>query len=451
MWNVEAVQTGTVYPDSYVIICGHFDSVSDQPMQSAPGADDNATGTTAVLTAAEILSNHAFEYSIRYVCFSGEEQGLVGSFHYSSWARLNDVDIVGVLNFDMLGYWESGVDKDLEIETNRASRWLAEAVINAAELYTDTAYELHIDDWAWWGDHWYFWRTGYAAVNHEEAWDWLDPDFNPYYHTTNDRLEHLDPDFTAGNIEVGVAALATLAGYVPPVSVSFDIRPGSCRNPFNPKSRGVLPTLLLGSEELDVRDIDVASLRIEESASPSATRIADKGSAGDNNGHPCTDMSPDGIADLSLKFSTRDIAATLGPVGKGDIVPLRLTGRLVDGTHITGEDVVVIVGGGNAAPQAADAGLPETFVLYPNAPNPFNPTTRIRFDVPPEAGTVTLRIYDVGGRLVRTLVNETQAAGQNAVTWDGLTDAGSPVAAGVYLVRLTGPGFAQTRKMMLLK
>ncbi|MDH3457646.1 MAG: M28 family peptidase, partial [Gemmatimonadota bacterium] len=424
---------------------------SNQPMQLAPGADDNATGTTAVLTAAEILSRHAFAYSIRYVCFSGEEQGLVGSFHYSSWARRNNVDIVGVLNFDMLGYWESGVDKDLEIETNRASRWLAEATINAAELYTDTPYELHIDDWAWWGDHWHFWRTGYAAVNHEEAWDWLDPDFNPYYHTTNDRLEYLDPDFTVGNIEVGVAALATLAGYVPPVSVSFEIRPGSCRNPFNPKSRGVLPTLLLGSEELDVRDIDVASLRIEESVSPSATHIADLGSAGDNNGHPCADMSPDGIADLSLKFSTRDIAATLGPLAKGDLVPLRLTGLLVDGTHIMGEDVVVIVGACNAAPHAEEAGPPKTFVLYPNAPNPFNPITRIRFDVPPEGGTVTLRIYDVGGRLVRTLVNGTQAAGQKAVMWDGLTDAGIPVAAGVYLYRLTGPGFAQTRKMMLLK
>ncbi|UCG51467.1 MAG: M28 family peptidase, partial [Candidatus Latescibacterota bacterium] len=186
MWTVEAVQPGTLYPNSCVIICGHFDSLSEDPMVSAPGADDNATGAAAVLTAAEILSQHSFEYSIRYICFAGEEQGLVGSYFYAAQAWLDNLDIVGVLNFDMLGYWEPGMEKDLEIETNHASRWLATAVINAAELYTDTPYELHVYDWAWWGDHFWFWLRGYPAVNHEEAWDWGDPDFNPHYHLSTD-------------------------------------------------------------------------------------------------------------------------------------------------------------------------------------------------------------------------------------------------------------------------
>ncbi|UCH84464.1 MAG: M28 family peptidase, partial [Candidatus Latescibacterota bacterium] len=186
MWTVEATQIGSKYPNSYVIICGHFDSLSELPMNSAPGADDNATGTAAVLTAAEILSQHTFDYSIRYICFAGEEQGLVGSYFYATEALMENTDIVGVLNFDMLGFWRTGVDKDLEIETNNASIWLAEAVINAAELYTGTPYELHVYDWAWWGDHFWFWLRGYSAVNHEEAWDWGDPDFNPYYHTARD-------------------------------------------------------------------------------------------------------------------------------------------------------------------------------------------------------------------------------------------------------------------------
>lgn len=218
MYNVEATQTGTVYPDSFYILCGHFDSISEDPEVSAPGADDNGTGVATVLTAAEILTQYEFEYSIRYICFAGEEQGLFGSKYYARWAAQNNVGIVGVLNFDMMGYWVTGVPKDLEIETNHASQWLAAAILNAADLYTATPYELHVDDGAWWGDHASFWDEGFAAVNHEEAWDWYDPDFNPYYHTTNDLLAHVDSGFTVGNVQIGVASLATLAGLIPAVT-----------------------------------------------------------------------------------------------------------------------------------------------------------------------------------------------------------------------------------------
>ncbi len=451
MWNIEATQKGTRYPDSYVIICGHFDSASEVSMRSAPGADDNATGVAAVLTAADILSRHTFEYSIRYICFDNEELGLIGSRFYAMLARRRGIDIVGVLNFDMLGYWKPGMDKDLELEANHASQWLAGAIVNAAELYTDAEYELHVYDDACWADHWYFWRTGYAAVTHGGAYDWYAPDFNPYYHSTNDLLEHLDPGFTVGNIKIGIATLASLAGYVPPRSVTFDVRPGSCRNPLNPKSRGVVPALVLGSSDVDARDIDIASLRIEESVSPSAIRVVDMGSAIDDDGHPCADMSPDGIDDLRLMFSTEGIAAAMGPVGKGTIVTLHLTGRLLDGTHIVGEDAVVIVGSEGRAPLALGTEPPKMFELHQNVPNPFNPTTSIRFDVPPESGVVTLRIYDVNGRLVRTLVNGELPPGQKTVEWDGLNGAGIPAATGMYFYRLTAPGFERTRKMMLLK
>lgn len=452
MWNIEATQIGTRYPDSYVIICGHYDSTSEIPRRLAPGADDNGTGTATVLTAAEILSKYSFEYSIRYVCFDAEELMLVGSRIYTNLARRSGVDIVGVLNFDMLGYWIPGVEKDLEIETNHASQWLANAVLNAAELYTDTPYELHVYDDAWWGDHYSFWRSGYAAINHEESWDWYDPDFNPYYHSTSDRLEHVDPGFTVGNIKIGIASLATLAGYVPPICVSFDVRPGSCRNPLNPKSHGIVTALVLGSADFNVHDIDVSLLQIEESASPSSSRIVDMGSTYGGGGHPCADMSPDGIDDLRLEFLVQDIAAVLGPVGKGDIVPLRITGRLIDGTPIEGEDVAVIVGNQNREPLALGMEPTSmTFELHQNIPNPFNPTTTIRFDVPPVKGAVTLRIYDVNGRLVRSLVNGALEPGENTVEWDGLNGTGVPAATGVYFYRLTGPGFARTRKMILLK
>ena len=233
MWNVEATQTGTVYPDSFYIICGHFDSISNQARLNAPGADDNGTGVATVFTAAEILTQYDFEYSIRYICFAAEEQGLIGSQHYAAWATSVNLGIVGVLNFDMMGYWEPGVEMDLEIETNHASQWLSAAIVNAADLYTSTPYQLHVYDGAWWGDHASFWDQGYAAVNHEEAWDWGDPDFNPYYHTTEDLLTYVGSVFTVGNTKVGVAALATLVGYDPGIGVVDPATPPAFSGTFD--------------------------------------------------------------------------------------------------------------------------------------------------------------------------------------------------------------------------
>jgi hypothetical protein len=452
MWSVEATQVGARYPDSYVVICGHFDSISETPMELAPGADDNATGAAAVLTAAEILSQHTFDYSIRYICFGGEELGLIGSFFYTTDVRMQNLDIVGALNFDMLGYWEPGVEKDLEIETNVASQWLADAVLNAADLYTEAEYELHVYDWAWWGDHFYFWMYGYPAVNHEESWDWYDPDFNPYYHSTQDLPQYIDPDFTVENIRVGVASLATLADATASIQTTFDVQPGSCPNPFNPKSNGVTTVALLGTGDFDVNDISMATLRLEGVVSPVWVRIADVGSAVQGNGHPCADTTPDGIADLSMKFATQDIAAALGPVIKRDAVTLGLTCRLVDGTVIEGEDVVTIVGETDGPMLTGKTtATPETFALYQNVPNPFNPVTTIRYDVPAGGGDVSLCVYDVSGRLVRVLVNGRQTAGEKAVTWDGLNEAGSSVATGVYFYRLIAGDFNEVRKMTILK
>jgi len=209
--NVEATQTGTVYPDSIFVICGHYDSISEDPLHDAPGADDNASGTAAVMTAAAILAPHDFAYTIKYLAFSGEEQILKGSQAWVEQASQEGLAIVGALNADMVAWWTEGVDFDLEIEVNHASQWLGAAITDAADLYTAMPYELHVYDGAWWGDHASFWQYGYAAANHEESWDWGDPDFNPYYHSTQDRLEHLSPEFAVGNTRILVAALATLA------------------------------------------------------------------------------------------------------------------------------------------------------------------------------------------------------------------------------------------------
>jgi len=88
--------------------------------------------------------------------------------------------------------------------------------------------------------------------------------------------------------------------------------------------------------------------------------------------------------------------------------------------------------------------------LEQNVPNPFNPGTTIRYTVG-QGGPVQLRIYDVQGRLVRTLVNETQSARRYGVTWDGTDANGQRVASGIYFYRLTTNGRSVSRRMVLLK
>lgn len=107
--------------------------------------------------------------------------------------------------------------------------------------------------------------------------------------------------------------------------------------------------------------------------------------------------------------------------------------------------------GATTTTSVPERATPTTFALHQNVSNPFNPSTTIQFDVPASGGVVTLRIYDVSGRLVRTLINESQSVGQKSVSWNGRNDAGQQVATGTYFYRLVAPGFEQTRKMVLLK
>jgi len=94
--------------------------------------------------------------------------------------------------------------------------------------------------------------------------------------------------------------------------------------------------------------------------------------------------------------------------------------------------------------------LPHAFNLYNNYPNPFNPVTTLRYDLPEDA-LVNITIYDIMGRIVRTLINSQQNAGFKSIQWNATNDAGSPLSAGLYLYKIQADNFVQTRKMVLLK
>jgi len=94
--------------------------------------------------------------------------------------------------------------------------------------------------------------------------------------------------------------------------------------------------------------------------------------------------------------------------------------------------------------------LPNLYSLSQNYPNPFNPSTQIEFEIP-KAGFVEIQIFNVLGKQLRTLVSERLSAGRKVVTWDGTDNGGHPVASGVYFYRISTDGYAEAKKMLLLK
>ena len=94
--------------------------------------------------------------------------------------------------------------------------------------------------------------------------------------------------------------------------------------------------------------------------------------------------------------------------------------------------------------------VPEIFGLHQNYPNPFNPSTLIRYNLPTD-GLVNITIYDMIGRVAKTLVNKPQTAGYKSIHWNATNDKNEPVPAGLYFYTIQTSEFRQTRKMVLLK
>jgi len=137
------------------------------------------------------------------------------------------------------------------------------------------------------------------------------------------------------------------------------------------------------------------------------------------------------------------------------LVPDGLGGGIItwtDALYYTNSDIYAqrVDGDGNLIGVGSGEPRPALSMLEQNFPNPFNPVTVIRFAVA-EPGRVRLVVYDVSGRPVRTLVDETRTARAYEVTWDGRDDSGVSVASGVYLYSLETPGYGENRKMVLLK
>ena len=121
----------------------------------------------------------------------------------------------------------------------------------------------------------------------------------------------------------------------------------------------------------------------------------------------------------------------------------------VDTVDVTGDNRVIHVNRYDYLSTESE-GVPTEFALHENYPNPFNPTTTLRFDLP-EVSNLTLTIYNMLGQKIRTYDMQSTPAGHHALKWNATNDYGDPVGAGVYLYQLQTKDFVKTRKMVLLK
>jgi len=235
-WNVVAVRPGTTRSNELVLLTAHLD---DMPSgATAPGADDNASGSAAVLTAAGICSQYQFERSIQFVLFTGEEQGLLGSAAYAGFLKSNKAEVSAVVNLDMIA-WDGKAPPTLQLHTRTAANASFSNDLAIASIFTNvvSAYGLSSElapvikaDSAAYSDHASFWNKGYPAIVAIED-DGVD--FNPYYHTTRDTLSRFNLAYFTAAVRASVATTAHLAlpvGRVP-VDVleiaSSDWTPGS--------------------------------------------------------------------------------------------------------------------------------------------------------------------------------------------------------------------------------
>ena len=188
-----------------LLFCAHYDTILMRDLNDtesrAPGADDNASGVSVLLEISRIISQLYFEYSIRFVFFSGEEQGLWGSKHYAQYVKDRNEDIYAVVNMDMCaesGFLATNDSTNIDVDdgttgsvstNNEASQILGQKMEQNAIDYTNLniVNQWPIDN----SDYMPFEARGYICIG---AYDGSAVDGNSHYHSDTDIPSNLDID-----------------------------------------------------------------------------------------------------------------------------------------------------------------------------------------------------------------------------------------------------------------
>lgn len=457
--NIIGVLPGTGRLRGYYVVCAHYDAIAvnsfpDSTMwwceNPAPGADDNATGVATVLEAARALSDPAlsFPFDIRFVLFSGEELGRLGSIAYADSvagyrAAADDFvappdTIYGVLNVDMIGY-KRGEDEYLDachIVTNPGSDWLADWIVDTAEsLYVDLFPEFEaqtINEAHNYSDHASFWARDYDAViaiEHSSSEGW-----NPNYHTIEDELSMIYPSQLASTARMVTGAVARLAD------------PDS---QFN---------LAVFADDVVFYATSASGVRYHTDhfviGEPAPVRVDFHAFGPDGNVDVVLEVW-DGPPDEGDLLSTASFA---GAMGGGEVLTHEFEWDLDDsdfGDHLLSVRLVVtgdeessltdnVVGG---IPQRIDA--PRLFIAdHFTWPNPASDISELKFAYRLSRvtrGSVEIKVFDLLGQNIAEITlsyspgseNEGVMPGMNTVSWGSFGGAGAGLTSGVYVYQIT--------------
>jgi len=206
--NLVAAVEGSSFPGREVLMTGHYDDASQDEYNWAPGADDNASGTVSLLAAASAVKDHHLANTVKFIAFSGEEQGLLGSYAYAEEAYDRGDTILGVFNFDMIAYDGNG-DGVMEVHCGYPpeNQALGDLLIGAISDYgLSLSPQKLIGGASQASDHASFWAYNFPAIAGGEDHD----DFNPYYHTTGDRVSAFDTSYYVDFARAAVAVTSIL-------------------------------------------------------------------------------------------------------------------------------------------------------------------------------------------------------------------------------------------------
>ncbi len=417
MMNVIGELRGSDSSAGYYVLCAHYDAVGSRSAgwvwqtDPAPGADDNATGVALVLESARVLAEVKLPWSVRFIAFSGEEIGLWGSRAFAERAKERDEQILGVLNFDMVGY--NDLSHRLQLVANPASRWLAQLLMETDERFKiGLEIELLEEANARLSDHAPFWARGFDAILGIENYLPIDSTsaavrrglyrVNRQYHTVADVPDSINWDLVRRSSGLAVAFIGQFA-----------------------QSKG-LPNLAVFPGDLWTTNDDTLRLRVSNTGLASANgdiRVALQRCALDTNN--CETIYETSVR-LNLDAGdARDLA-----------VPWDRFGQSVFRLEVDVDDIVEEVSedDNQAVQLLRRVPVVESRVF----PNPFEVGKRgfVSFAGIPLRSTV--KIFSVDGASIWTGREEWQGALSREVRWSGQNDAGFAVSGGTYIYTITG-------------
>jgi hypothetical protein len=429
MYNVVGELAGTDPDAGTYIICAHYDAIGSRSSRAdlarvgavpgrwdwlthpAPGADDNGSGVAVVLESARILASaQPFPWSIRFIAWSGEELGLWGSRHYADAARARGDHILGVLNFDMVGF--NDLRDRVELVSNPSSLWLVDLLRATNERYAlGLQIDVLEDRFAGLSDHQPFWANGYDAILGIENYLPTDADapsvlqgeyrINSQYHSVVDLPDSINWELVARITRLTVAALAqfgTETGLPNLAVFEGDLR-GDGADDLQVRVANLGPVALTQSFDLRV------SLCAADSAACSVI-FTDTHTGGVEAG---------GVASFHIPWQRYGNSVFLIEVDPDN--------RIAEEVDI--DD--------NRAFQQVRL-VPTTGVVI--FPNPYRPSSDpvLRFSGVPLFSR--LRLFGLDGQQVWRGLEEDQGQTSHEILWTGVTTAGFAASPGIYIYDL---------------